>query len=486
MRKFLLLFIAVLYSFISSAQDNFLLEINKIDSLIALARQKKNEVDIESSVKYSYKVLTQSKAINYSKGKSIAYFYIADALYNMGNYQKALDYLVFSDKEEYTTESPLVLSEICRLRGRIYRSMGMYSRSIKEFNEGLEYISKIENEFQRDYAMNMAYENISIAYNRLELSDSEFYYIQKNRELLQPLDSSVFFMSWINLYGILGNYYLEKTNFDSAAYFFNQALALNRKYDFPYVSFTYFKLGNLYALKNSPDSALNCYFKALENLEVTKLKNEYPAIYREIASIYEKKEMQDKAKDYKEKELLVENELAKEKLQATEKVLQIVLQNESKKENEQYLSILYKITGSFLILLLIGFGIYVHYRNRSRKLLERKQQETNELRIKVNESFEEVLALAKQNDPTFVVRFKEVYPEFTTRLLHKHPDLLITEFSFCAMLFLNLSSKDIAQYTYVEHRSVQTRKSRLRKKLEIPAATNLYDYLRSFSQNLSD
>ena len=114
-------------------------------------------------------------------------------------------------------------------------------------------------------------------------------------------------------------------------------------------------------------------------------------------------------------------------------------------------------------------------------MLESKEDEVSELKLKLNHAFDEVVELARNNDPTFLPRFMEVYPEFTNNLLKEHPNLLPSELRLCAMVFLNFSSKEIAQYTFVTHRAVQTSKNRLRKKLGIPGDTDLYRYIKSFS-----
>ncbi|MDF2552824.1 MAG: hypothetical protein K0R77_2099 [Chryseobacterium sp.] len=71
-------------------------------------------------------------------------------------------------------------------------------------------------------------------------------------------------------------------------------------------------------------------------------------------------------------------------------------------------------------------------------------QEKQQLEIKVNDSFAEVLELAKNNDPTFLLRFQEVYPEYCNNLKKIMPDISQNELHFCGMLKLKLSTKDIA------------------------------------------
>ena len=52
-----------------------------------------------------------------------------------------------------------------------------------------------------------------------------------------------------------------------------------------------------------------------------------------------------------------------------------------------------------------------------------------------------------------------------------------TDLRFCALLRLNLSTKDIAQMTNLTIRGVEAARYRLRKKLDIPDGTGLVDFL---------
>jgi DNA-binding CsgD family transcriptional regulator len=55
----------------------------------------------------------------------------------------------------------------------------------------------------------------------------------------------------------------------------------------------------------------------------------------------------------------------------------------------------------------------------------------------------------------------------------------IGDLTFCAYLYLNFSSKDIAQYTFVTPRAVQIRKNRLRKKLNINSEEDIYLWIKN-------
>lgn len=96
--------------------------------------------------------------------------------------------------------------------------------------------------------------------------------------------------------------------------------------------------------------------------------------------------------------------------------------------------------------------------------------------------FEELRRLVIKNDPIFLNRFREAYPDLVHNILAKHPDLIKSELTLCAMIYLNFSAKEIAEYTFIQHRSVQTNRSRLRKKMKLSSHLNLDQYIRSFNQ----
>ncbi|WP_414844158.1 helix-turn-helix transcriptional regulator [Chryseobacterium sp. IT-36CA2] len=67
-----------------------------------------------------------------------------------------------------------------------------------------------------------------------------------------------------------------------------------------------------------------------------------------------------------------------------------------------------------------------------------------------------------------------MYPNVCAAILKINPRLISSELKFCALLFLNFSTKDIAEYTFTSPKTVQNRKNGIRKKLNIPSDTDLY------------
>jgi PAS domain S-box-containing protein len=77
----------------------------------------------------------------------------------------------------------------------------------------------------------------------------------------------------------------------------------------------------------------------------------------------------------------------------------------------------------------------------------------------------------------FEMRFEQVYEVFYKRLMEQFPDLTPGERKLCALLRLNVSSKDIAAITFQNPQSVDMARYRLRKKLNLTGEDNLVDFL---------
>ncbi len=77
----------------------------------------------------------------------------------------------------------------------------------------------------------------------------------------------------------------------------------------------------------------------------------------------------------------------------------------------------------------------------------------------------------------FAIHFDQVHSNFLTKLKTKFPDLSANDLKMCAYLKMNLSSKEIAQLLSITIRAVEVSRYRLRKKLNLPSAINLFDYI---------
>ena len=80
----------------------------------------------------------------------------------------------------------------------------------------------------------------------------------------------------------------------------------------------------------------------------------------------------------------------------------------------------------------------------------------------------------------FERNFAEVHEDFITSLRKKHISLTAGELRLAAYIRMNLSSKEIAPLLNISVRSVENKRHRLRKKIEIPNSLPLKEYLMRF------
>jgi DNA-binding CsgD family transcriptional regulator len=89
---------------------------------------------------------------------------------------------------------------------------------------------------------------------------------------------------------------------------------------------------------------------------------------------------------------------------------------------------------------------------------------------------DEIMALAKENSPRLLNKFRLVYPDFFGKITAIQPNLKNSELIFCIYLKLNFTTKEIATYTFVTPKAIQNRKNRLRKKLGISSEVDIYKW----------
>ena len=77
-------------------------------------------------------------------------------------------------------------------------------------------------------------------------------------------------------------------------------------------------------------------------------------------------------------------------------------------------------------------------------------------------------------------RFQISYPDSLSKILKRHPSLTPAEIKLCALLSLNLDTKEIASMQNLTFNSIRIARARLRKKLQLSPEDNLTAYLMTF------
>ena len=80
----------------------------------------------------------------------------------------------------------------------------------------------------------------------------------------------------------------------------------------------------------------------------------------------------------------------------------------------------------------------------------------------------------------FQTNFDKIHDNFFRNLTDRYPDLTSNDLRLCALLRLNLSSKDICNMMNISLRGIEAARYRLRKRLNIPSEQDLTDFMIRF------
>ncbi|MCF6347366.1 MAG: helix-turn-helix transcriptional regulator [Flavobacteriaceae bacterium] len=126
-----------------------------------------------------------------------------------------------------------------------------------------------------------------------------------------------------------------------------------------------------------------------------------------------------------------------------------------------------------------------NYKRLEKKYSERKianlQENNQKLQIDLKNDLQQILKsnLKTPNFLSFFSNFEKIYPTFDTSIEKITPDITANELKLCALLRLNLSSKEISLLLNITPDSVNKARYRLRKKMELNSKEDLFIFLSS-------
>ena len=110
-------------------------------------------------------------------------------------------------------------------------------------------------------------------------------------------------------------------------------------------------------------------------------------------------------------------------------------------------------------------------------LLPKDEQKTfRSLRSQLNSSIE-----ADTDWEEFEKKFTTVYPGLLKTLASSYPQLTSSDLKLCTYLRMNQNTKEMAQLTGLSVRALESRRYRLRKKLQLDSGTDLVTFLHTIS-----
>jgi len=416
-----------------------------IDPLLKIAVEQRNHAAeltlLDRKCRYFYlknqidKLIVSAEAL---EGKASAYndsyyrgmsnIYLAESYSINGFSERAIVYLDEAYKilkNDNTGQKKIFLAKtnVLNSYANIYSDMGQPKRAIQKLREIIRSSGELKNQAEVDQFQYVNYSNIASLYTDL--------------------------------------------NSDSAVYFAFKSIDLKpkNKKDDGIMMMNYFLLGQGYKKNLQDKKAINYYHKALEVSETTGLDLNKKLVFTSLVDLYKKTNKKDSAIIFENKLKQLEISMLESKYNSLRKVI-VEDQKTQKDEKNKSTYWLYILLAVIIIAIIVAFYFF------------RKQK--NKIRQSPQESYATLVDLANNGDPSFMFTFEQVFPSFSDKLLKINPDLQKSEIEFCALLKLNLSTKEIAKTTFIETKTVQNKKYRIRKKLNIPPNTDIYVWFGAF------
>lgn len=449
-------------------------EFNKID---CLARNGKYKQFMSQNML----VLKSSKRINYPKGIALGYLNLSYGYSYSRNYKKSFEYLKLARDADYAKDNFDFQVNFKRFLGFNYSNIGLYREAINELKEVVLLSDDMSADTLRLYTKSSTYCDIGTIYQHQKQLDSCKLYLRKGLTILKkqkkPTPRLQAILLWYSMGLIEVN--ITENKIDSAGIKLQSIETLSKK-RLGNNNFRLYKIkGLINCHKKEYDLALINYQKAIELAKNTSNVIQLQWLYNAVSKIYQLKGDDNSAQKYFKISTAIDNNLVRAKQPEIEKIVkELIIQKESKiKTNNKLL--LYGLVICIFCLLVFMF---ITLRKRGKKHKNILKDEENILLIeKLPFAYEEIVKMAKNNNPEFLARFQEVYPDFISKLLNIEPMLLHGELRFCAFLFLDFSTKEIATYTFVKPQSIQTRKNRLRKRLNISSDEDIYSWMKNIN-----
>lgn len=440
----------------------------------------------ELAIEYTYKSLDIMEQTKNISGIGRCYNLIGIIYYNLNNNETGLEYF------NKALEIAIQQNDRKWISGN-YNNLGLVYEKISEYGKALECYQKaldINIELNNKNWIATNYGNIGSLYQKMGNPKCIEYYFKRLQLKVELKDAAgIAYSSYL-----IGKYYNTQNKFKEALPFLSESYAINDSigslFQASRITFelstayaglkNYEKAYSFHALYKQYDDSLNFEestqkitrlemqynFKKEQPLkemsyQKTKLLQFASGIFLifmviTIILLISRQKAMANQQSLEQKKLLLENNLMHEELIFKDELLQ---------NNIDYL-----VTKNNLI------------SNISEKLIKEKQAFVRENQHLINEIILE-LQSGMDNDlwEEFELRFNQVHVDFYKNLNINAPHLTLNDKKLCAFLRLNMSSREIAAITHQSISSIETARTRLRKKLEISNTDiSLQEYLNRF------
>ena len=434
--------------------------------------------DFDESSDYYFQSLKLYEQINDKEGTGKALSRIASVYFDQKNYDKALEYYFHALNIAKETNDREGIAAGLNDIAAVYGNREQYDKVVIYLEDAVTINKDLGN--KRAEAIN--YTNLGVINQRLENYDEALIYFQKALNIFKDLNHIVLIA---NCEVVISAYYYEVNKPVLSIKYAKQAYEAGNKYGLKKV--VYDAAGMLYNgyLQKTDSLYANKYlilqYQMKDSLEIEKSATQLSKL--EIRYEFEKEKQVKQIEQQRKVFILIIIILslvlglgiitlifARQKIKAKNTELEkLNLEKELEFKNKELAIKVMSLLKKNEMLSEI-----------SKKLIgvknEAVKDETKEAIRRIHKD------LQKSTDgeiwEEFELRFRQVHSEFYNKLMERFPELSPSEQRLCALLRLNMSSKEISELTGQSPNALETARYRLRKKLGISnAQVNLITFL---------
>jgi hypothetical protein len=454
----------------------------QIDSLLSVAEQLESK-NAAYGVTLSLKAYDDSKKLGYKKGMAQGLLIASRKQHELSKYEDVLKNASAAEKLAVEISDSKLISDALRLKGIGYTGLRDYENGLKQFRKALSFAQNLPDKEIKSSRLGVLYNDI--AFNLDEkggTTDSVAFYYRKGYQefekmvLNNPLRNKTLSLACSNV----GSSFLRAKELDSAEFYLDRALQLANSVNHESVKAnTLSDLGSLNYFRKKYNLSID-YFK--KGIEVAKSINDAYALkstYLGLSKSYEAIRDDANAEKYLSEYNAINDSLKNVPEENTSVQTASMGEDTLVKNVDDDFNRTIIFTAVFVLLLIVIlvhiYGKFQKEKANNARLLAEVQDTANMFVLlqKDEAHLKKMLYLASTNDPSFLMIFKETYPDFYKKLNKINSGLIAGEQKLCAFLKLDLSTKEIAQYTNSSIRAVEAKKYRLRKKLSIPSEEDI-------------
>ena len=497
-------------------------------------------LNLDSANLYAQLLLEHAIEIEQDSLLAVAYKQLGNIALNQGNLEIALENYFLANDKIVDDQYPLLSQGLLNNIGIIYDRKQDYYQARQYYLKAEQYLINFRELLDEDIRLDREsklYSNIGATYESEKQPDKAMEYYVKSLGIANKLNNhqqqAIVYSNIGSLYLHEGKYKLSETNYFEALKIYE---SLEDKSGIALMSM---HIGELYAEMKEFEKAKNYYqlgitlgeevksattvFYSSEGMHrILAIEEDYKLAYRELLrykSLNDSLFNADKAASLARLEIELKYKEEKQDL-VDERRIKTIWN--------------YSLSGGIVLILIIFLLLYRNLKNReqltnlknsnlelknnslslaksnleenldfknkelttnvmylmkknelinviSKKLLDMRGQFKLENQKKINKIILDLQKAAEEDVwQEFEVHFNNVHQDFYDNLLKAYPNLTLNERKLCAFLRLNLSTKEICDITHQTPNTLQVSRTRLRKKLGLPANDQLFHHLNNF------